>query len=68
MVTYVEEDDGPLFDEYDDEHEKMTSDQEETTYAYTGKICNVIKDGGRCENVVSETMVSKLGLKTEQHP
>ncbi|GJZ12882.1 RNA-directed DNA polymerase [Tanacetum coccineum] len=101
MVTFVEEDDGPVFDEYDDEHEKMTSDQEEITYADTGellvikrtmsavvkqdeswlrhnifhtrctcegKICNVIIDGGSCENVVSDTMVSKLGLKTEHHP
>ncbi|GJS25026.1 putative nucleotidyltransferase, ribonuclease H [Tanacetum coccineum] len=71
-------------------HEKMTSDQEEITYAdtgevlvikrtmstmvkedeswlrhnifhtrctYEGKICNVIIDGGSCENVVSETMI-----------
>ncbi|GKF41040.1 gag-pol polyprotein, partial [Tanacetum coccineum] len=101
MVTFVEEDDGPVFDEYDDDHEKMTSDQEEITYADTGevlvikrtmntvvkedelwlrhnifhtrctcegKVCNVIIDGGSCENVVSETMISKLGLKTEQHP
>ncbi|GJS12981.1 RNA-directed DNA polymerase [Tanacetum coccineum] len=101
MVTFVEENDGPVFDEYDDDHEKMTSDQEEITYADTGellvikrtmsavvkqdeswlrhnifhtrctcegKICNVIIDGGSCENVVSDTMVSKLGLKTEHHP
>ncbi|GAV79154.1 hypothetical protein CFOL_v3_22619 [Cephalotus follicularis] len=33
-----------------------------------GKTCNVIIDGGSCENVVSETMVEKLGLKTEMHP
>nr|GEZ15205.1 Gag-Pol polyprotein, putative [Tanacetum cinerariifolium] len=38
MVTFVEEDDGPVFDEYDDEHEKMTSDQEEITYADTGEV------------------------------
>nr|GEZ14022.1 RNA-directed DNA polymerase [Tanacetum cinerariifolium] len=38
MVSFVEEDDGPVFDEYDDEHEKMTSDQEEITYADTGEV------------------------------
>lgn len=33
-----------------------------------GKVCNVIIDGGSCENVVSTTMVDKLGMKTEEHP
>ncbi|XP_061364670.1 uncharacterized protein LOC133308096 [Gastrolobium bilobum] len=33
-----------------------------------GKVCSVIIDGGSCENVVSTTMVEKLGLKTEEHP
>ncbi|CAM8960386.1 unnamed protein product [Rhodiola kirilowii] len=33
-----------------------------------GKVCNVIVDGGSCENVVSNTMVEKLGLSTEDHP
>lgn len=33
-----------------------------------GKVCNVIIDGGSCENVVSSTMVDKLGLKTVAHP
>ncbi|KAI3425504.1 PUA domain-containing protein [Psidium guajava] len=32
-----------------------------------GKLCNVIIDGGSCENVVSTTMVERLGLKTENH-
>ncbi|GJZ98575.1 putative nucleotidyltransferase, ribonuclease H [Tanacetum coccineum] len=101
MVTFVKVDDGPVFDKYDDEHEKITSDQEEITYADTGevlvikrtmnvvvkedeswvrhnifhtrctcegKVCNAIINGGSCENGVSKTMVSKLGLKTEQHP
>ncbi|GJS22012.1 hypothetical protein Tco_0450644 [Tanacetum coccineum] len=44
----------------DDEHEKMTSDQEEITYADTGKICNVIIDGGSSENVVSDTMGNEV--------
>ncbi|GKB65049.1 putative nucleotidyltransferase, ribonuclease H [Tanacetum coccineum] len=33
-----------------------------------GKVCDVIIDSGSCENVVSETMVKKLSLKTEKHP
>ncbi|MDV3192331.1 MAG: retropepsin-like aspartic protease, partial [Candidatus Phytoplasma australasiaticum] len=28
----------------------------------------MIIDGGSCENVVSNTMVEKLGLKIEDHP
>ena len=33
-----------------------------------GKVCDVIIDSGSCENVVSDTMVQKLPLKTEKHP
>ena len=33
-----------------------------------GKVYILIIDGGSCENVVSTTMVEKLGLKTEDHP
>ncbi|KAF8048139.1 hypothetical protein N665_2648s0001 [Sinapis alba] len=33
-----------------------------------GKVCSVIIDGGSCVNVASETMVKKLGLKTQKHP
>jgi hypothetical protein len=52
--TYVEEDwlRNNIF------HTKCTS---------SGKVCNVIIDGGSCENVVSTTMVEKLNLKTEPH-
>ncbi|XP_042416946.1 uncharacterized protein LOC122005804 [Zingiber officinale] len=32
------------------------------------KVCDVIIDGGSCENVVATTMVDKLKLKTEDHP
>ncbi|XP_062155188.1 uncharacterized protein LOC133863244 [Alnus glutinosa] len=32
-----------------------------------GKVCDVIIDGGSCENVVSTTMVEKLNLKREAH-
>lgn len=39
-----------------------------TKWTAKGKVCNVIIDGGRCENVVSTTMVEKLSLKTEEHP
>ncbi|GKB47018.1 hypothetical protein Tco_0897771, partial [Tanacetum coccineum] len=56
-LLHVEEDDGPVFDEYDNEHEKMTSDLQEITYADSGKIYNVIIDSGSCENVVSETVM-----------
>nr|GEX07545.1 putative reverse transcriptase domain, zinc finger, CCHC-type, aspartic peptidase domain protein [Tanacetum cinerariifolium] len=33
-----------------------------------GKICTVIIDGGSCENMVSTTMVEKLGLPIQTHP
>ncbi|GJV62961.1 RNA-directed DNA polymerase [Tanacetum coccineum] len=33
-----------------------------------GKVCDIIIDGGSCENVVSTYMVEKLGMKTEDHP
>jgi hypothetical protein len=38
-----------------------------TKCTFSGKVCNVIIDGGSCENVVSTTMVEKLNLKTEPH-
>ena len=38
-----------------------------TKCTFSGKVCNVILDGGSCENVVSTTMVEKLNLKTEPH-
>jgi len=33
-----------------------------------GKVCDVIIDGGSCENVVSQAMVEKLALVTVEHP
>ena len=33
-----------------------------------GKVCSLIIDGGSCVNFASETMVKKLGLKTQKHP
>ncbi|KAH9311555.1 hypothetical protein KI387_026590, partial [Taxus chinensis] len=33
-----------------------------------GKVCNVIIDGGSCENMVSNEMVDKLGLHCEKNP
>ncbi|KAJ0534568.1 putative nucleotidyltransferase, Ribonuclease H [Helianthus annuus] len=33
-----------------------------------GKVCNVIIDGGSCENIVSTTMVEKLNLPLHNHP
>ena len=32
-----------------------------------GKVCDVIINGGSCENVVVATMVEKLKLETEKH-
>ncbi|KAB5521262.1 hypothetical protein DKX38_025581 [Salix brachista] len=32
------------------------------------KVCDVIIDNGSSENIVSKSMVQKLGLKTEKHP
>lgn len=33
-----------------------------------GKVCDVIINGGSCENVVATKMVEKLHLKTKEHP
>ncbi|XP_076909541.1 uncharacterized protein LOC143566842 [Bidens hawaiensis] len=33
-----------------------------------GKVCTVIIDGGSCENIVSQSMVDKLNLPTQDHP
>ncbi|GKC94625.1 putative CCCH-type zinc finger family protein, partial [Tanacetum coccineum] len=38
IVTLVEEDLGPVFDEYDNEDEKRMSDPEEITYADSGEV------------------------------
>nr|GEW71380.1 transposon Ty3-I Gag-Pol polyprotein [Tanacetum cinerariifolium] len=39
-----------------------------TQYTTKGKICTVIIDGGSCKNMVSTTMVEKLGLPRQNHP
>ncbi|KAJ0865930.1 putative nucleotidyltransferase, Ribonuclease H [Helianthus annuus] len=33
-----------------------------------GKVCNVIIDGGSCENIVASSMVEKLNLPLQAHP
>ena len=33
-----------------------------------GKVCSMIIDGGSCANVVSVSMIEKLGLQTSVHP
>ncbi|KAJ0886844.1 putative nucleotidyltransferase, Ribonuclease H [Helianthus annuus] len=33
-----------------------------------GKVCTVIIDGGSCKNIVSQTVVDKLNLPTQDHP
>ncbi|GJT80165.1 reverse transcriptase domain-containing protein [Tanacetum coccineum] len=101
IITIIEEDNGPVFDKYEDDKYEQHYDQEEIMYAdceealvvrrslsmvtkdneswlrhnifhtrctCLGKVCNVIIDGGSCENVISSIMVDKLGLKTEEHP
>ncbi|GJX91372.1 reverse transcriptase domain-containing protein [Tanacetum coccineum] len=49
-----------------------TEDEVETEVVYPdrakGKVCTVIIDGGSCENMVSTTMVEKLGLPIQNHP
>nr|GEU36817.1 reverse transcriptase domain-containing protein [Tanacetum cinerariifolium] len=39
-----------------------------TKYNSKDKVCNMINDGGSCENAVSTYMVEKLALKTVDHP
>ena len=33
-----------------------------------GKVCSLIIDGGSCANVVSLSMIEKLGLQATAHP
>nr|GEZ37542.1 reverse transcriptase domain-containing protein [Tanacetum cinerariifolium] len=37
-------------------------------YNSNDKVCNMINDGGSCENAVSTYIVEKLALKTVGHP
>nr|GFA64083.1 reverse transcriptase domain-containing protein [Tanacetum cinerariifolium] len=39
-----------------------------TKCTFKGKFCDMLIDGGSCENVVSTYMVEKLEMKTEDHP
>ena len=39
-----------------------------TTYNIGGGICSLVIDGESCENMVSEEVVDKLGLKTKVDP
>ena len=34
----------------------------------SGKVCNLIVDGGSTDNLVAEEMVQKLGLRRMRHP
>ena len=40
----------------------------QSTCTIGGKVCHLVIDPGSCENVVSEEVVTKLALPTEQHP
>ncbi|XP_071688487.1 uncharacterized protein [Rutidosis leptorrhynchoides] len=51
-----------------DEHAWLRNNIFRTRVTAEGKVCNMIIDGGSCENVVSNEMVEKLGLKAEDHP
>ena len=39
-----------------------------TTCSIGGRVCSMIIDGGSCENVVSQEVVNKLKLTTQDHP
>ena len=39
-----------------------------TTCSIGGRVCNMIIYGGSCENVVSQEVVDKLRLATQDHP
>lgn len=39
-----------------------------TTCSIQNRVCNLIIDGGSCENTVSQEVVDKLMLKTTDHP
>ncbi|GAV60756.1 Asp_protease_2 domain-containing protein, partial [Cephalotus follicularis] len=40
----------------------------QTRCTLSGKVCNLIIDGGSCANVVVVSMVEKLNLKPKKHP
>ncbi|GMY18934.1 hypothetical protein FCV25MIE_14173 [Fagus crenata] len=39
-----------------------------TTCTIENRVCNLIIDGGSCENVISQEVVDKLRLQQEDHP
>jgi hypothetical protein len=39
-----------------------------STFTIKDKVCNLIIDGGNCENMVSSEAVKKFQLKTKSHP
>jgi len=54
-------------------NQKGAKDEQRENIFYTwcttqGKICSLIIDGGSCANVVSLSMIEKLGLQTITHP
>ena len=53
--------------------QKNTKDEQWDNIFHTrctvqGKVCSLIVDGGSCANVVSLTMIEKLGLQASAHP
>jgi len=53
--------------------QKSTKDEQRENIFHTrctvqGKVCSLIIDGGSCANVLSLTMIEKLGLQATSHP
>nr|KAJ0218923.1 hypothetical protein LSAT_V11C300143610 [Lactuca sativa] len=40
----------------------------QSTCTILGKVCSFVIDSGSCDNLISEEVVQKLALKTENHP
>nr|GEV63911.1 reverse transcriptase domain-containing protein [Tanacetum cinerariifolium] len=78
-IMLVEEESCPVYDtdneedakpapKYDSGGDELMYKDEEVCLPDVENVCNMIIDGGRCENVVSTHKVQKLGLKEEDHP
>nr|GEU42865.1 reverse transcriptase domain-containing protein [Tanacetum cinerariifolium] len=66
-LAFVPDDANPIYDT--DAEPKLDEPCNKLNQVYfQGEICDMIIDGGGCENVVSTYMVKKLGMKTEYHP
>lgn len=57
-----------LTPKFKDEKEGLRGNIFCTTCSIQNRVCNLIIDGGSCENVASQEVVDKLMLKTTDHP